>query len=108
MKKSVIASLVISSIAWVGFGNISNTFAQVSPTSDPGQTPLPGVPEQSPPAGRSVDPGPSMPASTPESSASPNVIKKTPLKKKTTLKKSIKQKTMKKKAIDTTITPRMP
>jgi hypothetical protein len=108
MKKSVIASLVISSIAWAGFGNISNTVAQVSPTSDPGQTPLPGVPGQSPPAGRSVDPGPGMPASTPEASSSPDVVPKTPLKKKSNLRKSIKLKTTKKKTINTPVTPRMP
>jgi hypothetical protein len=74
MKRSVIASLVISSIACAGLGSISTSFAQGTPI---GQSPLPtGGMGQSPLPGGMPTGDQSTPISTPEATASPDVIRR--------------------------------
>lgn len=96
MKKSLIASLVISSIAFTGLGSVSSSFAQSTPSSDPTMTPGgPGGPTtpggsgepKTPGSSGGADttvPGGSMPSTTPNSS--PDMLKK-PVKKNVKKKK---------------------
>ena len=96
MKKSLIASLVVSSIALTGFGSVSSSFAQSTPTptSDPAMTPGSGGSSapggsggSTPPGGTAPDttvPGAPMPSTTP--SSSPDMLKK-PVKKNVKKKK---------------------
>jgi hypothetical protein len=106
MKKSVIASIVISSIAWLGLGGISNSIAQGSPGNDPGasQSPLPGSGAAGTGQSAPGDPVQSIPTTTPEASSSPDVLKK-PTTKKSNLRKSSKTK---KKKLSTLGNPRLP
>jgi hypothetical protein len=91
MKKSLIASLVISSIAFTGLGSVSSSFAQSTPASEPTMTPaVPGGTPTTPSSGetdKSV-PGGTMPIPSPDTS--PDMLKK-PVKKNVN-KKNVKKK----------------
>jgi hypothetical protein len=105
MKKSLIASLVISSIALTGLGSVSSSFAQSTPASDPTMTPVPGssttpgssggstTPPGSSGGADTTVPGGPMPSTTP--SSSPDMLKK-PVKKNV---KKKKKKTMSKSTV---------
>ena len=110
MNKSVIASVLISSIAWMGLSEVSSSFAQSpppgdlrpsNPTADPGQSPLPGGASQPIPTSEPV----AVPTSTPEASSAPDAMKKPGTNKKPVSKKSSP---LKKKKVSATINPRLP
>jgi hypothetical protein len=101
MKRSVIASLVISSIACAGLGSISTSFAQGTPIGG-SQSPLPtGGMGQSPLPGGMPTGDQSTPVGTPEATSSPDVIRKS-------IPNQSPGKTMKKKKTLGTTSPRVP
>jgi hypothetical protein len=102
MKKSLIASLVISSIAFTGLGSVSSSFAQSTPASEPTMTPaVPGGTPTTPSSGETdkAVPGGTMPIPSPDTS--PDMLKK-PVKKNVNKKK--KKKTTSKSTVPTSKT----